>query len=57
MDLINNPKYKEEFKKIQNVDIHHPSYIPFRKMVMDMADTINTIVVEILKKENRISPD
>ena len=52
MDLINNPKYKEELKKIRNVDIHHPSYIPFRKMLMDMADTINTVVVEILKKEN-----
>ena len=52
MDLINNPKYKEELKKIRNIDVHHPSYIPFRKMVLDMADAINTVVVEILKKES-----
>jgi|2_EtaG_2_1085320.scaffolds.fasta_scaffold291162_1 hypothetical protein len=57
MDLFNNPKYKEELKKIQNIDIHHPAYPAFRKMVMDMADVMNFIVVEIVKKENKISPD
>ena len=57
MDLINNPKYKEELKKIQNMDIHHPTYPVFRKMVMDMADIINFTVVEILKKENGYFPD
>jgi len=53
MDLINNHKYKEDLKKIQNIDIHHPAYPAFRKMVMNMADIINFTVVEILKKENR----
>ena len=57
MDLINNPKYKEELKKIQNMDIHHPTFPIFRKMVMDMADIINFTVVEILKKESRHLPD
>ena len=57
MDLFNNPKYEEELKKIQNMDIHHPAYPAFRKMVMDMADMINFVVVEIIKKENKISPD
>jgi len=57
MDLINNPKYKEELKKIQNIDINHPTYPIYRKMVMDMAELINFTVVEIIKKENRISPD
>ena len=57
MDLINNPKYKEELKKIQNIDINHPTYPIYRKMVMDMAEVINFTVVEIIKKENRISPD
>ena len=57
MDLINNPKYKKELKKIQNMDIHHPTYPVFRKMVMDMADIINFTVVEILKKENGYFPD
>ena len=57
MDLINNPKYKQELKKIQNMDIHHPTYPIFRKMVMDMADIINFTVVEILKKENGYFPD
>ena len=53
MDLINNPKYKKELKKIQNMDIHHPTYPVFRKMVMDMADIINFTVLEILKEESR----
>ena len=53
MDFINNPKYKEELKKVQNMDVHHPAYPAFRKMVMDIADIINFTVVEILKKENR----
>ena len=57
MDLINNPKYKEELKKIQNIDIHHPSYPAFKKMVMDMADVINFAVVEMLKKESRYFPN
>ena len=57
MNLINNPKYKKELKKIQNMDIHHPAYPVFRKMVMDMADIINFTVVEILKKESRHLPD
>jgi len=57
MDLINNPKYKKELKKIQNMDIHHPTYPVFRKMVMDMANIINFTVVEILKKESRHLPD
>ena len=57
MDLINNPKYKEELKKIQNIDIHHPSYPVFKKMVMDMADVINLAVVEMLKKESRYFPN
>ena len=57
MDLLNNPKYKEELKKIQNMDIHHPAYPAFRKMVMDMADAINFVVVEIIRKENKISPN
>ena len=57
MDLINNPKYKKELKKIQNMDIYHPAYPAFRKMVMDMADIINFTVVEILKKESRHLPD
>ena len=57
MDLINNPKYKEELKKIQNIDIHHPSYPVFKKMVMDMADVINFAVVEMLKKESRYFPN
>ena len=57
MDLINNPKYKKELKKIQNMDIHHPTYPVFRKMVMDMGDIINFTVVEILKKESRHLPD
>ena len=56
MDLISNPKYKEEIQKIQNIDIHHPSYPIYRKMVMDMAEIINFTVVEIIKKENRVSP-
>ena len=56
MDLINNPKYNEELKKIRNVDIHHPSYPAYRKMIMDMADVINTIVVEILKIEEDFNP-
>ena len=54
MDLI---KYKQEIKKIRNVDVHHPTYPAYRKRVMDMADAINFIVVEILKKENGFSPD
>ena len=57
MDLINNHKYKEDLKKIQNIDIHHPAYPAFRKMVMNMADIINFTVVEILKKESRHLPD
>ena len=57
MDLINNPKYRQELKKIQNMDIYHPAYPAFRKMVMDMADIINFTVVEILKKESRHLPD
>ena len=57
MDLINNPKYKQELKKIQNMDIYHPAYPAFRKMVMDMADIINFTVVEILKKESGYLPD
>ena len=57
MDLINNPKYKKELKKIQNMDIHHPTFPIFRKMVMDMADIINFTVVEILKKESGYLPD
>lgn len=57
MNLLDNPKYKKEIKKIQNIDIHHPSYPSYRKMVMDLADVINFTVVEILKKESRISPD
>ena len=57
MDLINNPKYKQELKKIQNMDIYHPAYPAFRKMVMDMADIINFTVVEILKKESGNLPD
>ena len=57
MDLINNPKYKKELKKIQNMDIYHPAYPAFRKMVMDMADIINFTVVEIIKKESGYLPD
>ena len=57
MDLINNPEYKKELKKIQNMDIYHPAFPIFRKMVMDMADIINFTVVEIIKKENRYFPD
>ena len=57
MDLINHPKYKQELKKIQNMDIYHPAYPAFRKMVMDMADIINFTVVEILKKESGYLPD
>jgi len=57
MDLINNPKYKQELKKIQNIDIHHPAYPTYRKTIMDMADILNSAVVEILKKENRFYPD
>ena len=57
MDLINNPKYKQELKKIQNMDIHHPAYPAYRKTIMDMADVLNFIVVEIIKKENRFNPD
>ena len=57
MDLISNPKYKEEIQKIQNIDVHHPSYPIYRKMVMDMAEIINFTVVEIIKKENKISPN
>ena len=57
MDLINNHKYKEDLKKIQNIDIHHPAYPAFRKMVMNMADIINFTVVEIIKKESGYLPD
>ena len=57
MDLINNPKYKEELKKIQNMDIQHPAYPAYRKTIMDMADILNFVVVEILKKENRFYPN
>ena len=57
MDLVNNPKYKKELKKIQNIDINHPAYPAYKKTVMDMADILNFIVVEILKKENRFNPD
>jgi len=57
MDLVNNPKYKKELKKIQNIDINHPAYPTYKKTVMDMADILNFIVVEILKKENRFNPD
>jgi|TARA_Y100000310_G_C20457788_1_gene703880 cell fate (sporulation/competence/biofilm development) regulator YmcA (YheA/YmcA/DUF963 family) len=54
MDLV---KYSQEIKKIRNVDVHHPAYPAYRKKVMDMADAINFIVVEILKKENRFNSD
>ena len=56
MDFINNPKYKQELEKIQNIDIHSPAYPGFRKNIMDMADILNFIVVEIAKKENRFNP-
>ena len=57
MNLLNNPKYKDEIEKIQSMDISHPLYPTYRKMVMDMAEIINFTVVEIIKKENKISPD
>ena len=57
MDLVSNPKYKEELKKVQNMDIHHPAYPAFRKMVMDMAEIINFSIAEIYKKENRYNLD
>ena len=57
MDLVNNPKYKKELKKIQNIDINHPAYPAFRKMVMDVAEIINFTIAEIYKKENRYNLD
>ena len=57
MDFLNNPKFREDLKKIQNIDIHHPTYPSFRKIIMDIADIINFTVVEIIKKENRYNPD
>ena len=57
MNLLNNPKYKDEIEKIQSMDISHPLYPIYRKMVMDMAEIINFTVVEIIKKENKISPN
>ena len=57
MDFLNNPKFREDLKKIQNIDIYHPTYPSFRKIIMDMADIINFAGVEIIKKENRYNPD
>ena len=45
-----NPK---ELKRIHNIDIEHPSYPHFRNMVMDLADSINQIVAELLNRENK----
>tara|TARA_R100000008_G_C3583481_1_gene170352 strand:- start:1501 stop:1674 length:174 start_codon:yes stop_codon:yes gene_type:complete len=42
----------KSLKKIQNVDVNSPAYPSFKKMVIDLADGINKILVELLKKEN-----
>jgi len=47
---INNVLQKE-LNKIKNMDIHHPRYPEYRKKLMDAADIINYVVVEVLKKE------
>ncbi len=51
---INNT-LKQELKKIETMDIHHPRYPQYRRSIMEAADIINYVVVEILKKENKDS--
>jgi len=53
MDI--NSSLRKELEKIATLDIHHPRYPEYRKKVMDAADIINYVVVEIFKKENNSS--
>jgi len=53
MDI--NSGLRKELKKIATMDIHHPKYPEYRKQIMDAADIINYVVVEIFKKENKSS--
>ena len=55
MDINNT--LRKELTKIATMDIHHPRYPEYRKQVMDAADIINYVVVEIFKKEHRHLPD
>ena len=50
MDINNT--LRKELNKIATMDVHHPRYPEYRKQVMDAADIINYVVVEIFKKEN-----
>ena len=50
MDINNT--LRKELKKIATMDVHHPRYPEYRKQIMDAADIINYVVVEIFKKEN-----
>ena len=55
MSMDINSSLKKELEKIANLDIHHPRYPEYRKKVMDAADIINYVVVEIFKKESNSS--
>ena len=50
MDINNT--LRKELKKIATMDVHHPRYPEYRKQIMDAADIINYVVIEIFKKEN-----
>lgn len=55
MSMDINSSLRKELEKIATLDVHHPQYSEYRKKVMDAADIINYVVVEILKKENSSS--
>tara|TARA_Y100000310_G_scaffold124206_1_gene122933 strand:+ start:36 stop:206 length:171 start_codon:yes stop_codon:yes gene_type:complete len=56
MDL-NTKEIEIELKKIQRMNVNHPSYPSFRKMIMDMSSLINLVIAEILKKEDKYTLD
>ena len=54
---LNTKEIKIELKKIQRMNVNHPSYPAFRKMIMDMSSLINLVIAEILKKEDKYTLD
>ena len=54
---LNSKEIENEIKKIQKMDINNPSYPAFRKMIMNMSNLINLMIVEILKKEDKYTLD
>jgi len=42
---------------IENANIKDPSYIELRNVVMNLASYLDSIVIEILKKEDKYTPN